>query len=183
MNRKTKIALFCICSLILNSVFTFFFFDFLNIPLFMDTIFTVAIVFYFGLVPGLIVGITFNFIDPVINYVLNGVFSPTNMCVNCSCYLGLCTQKGRVSVKCSNHNFVSAFNCPDFFFCDNLHWRNNRFCTFFLLRYSRFYGSNQAVYRQFCFAKVQSFCVLYSCSDSNFNYRPSDYNFCRLWSL
>ena len=80
MNRKTKIALFCICSLILNSVFTFFFFDFLNIPLFMDTIFTVAIVFYFGLVPGLIVGITFNFIDPVINYVLNGVFSPTNMC-------------------------------------------------------------------------------------------------------
>ena len=80
MNRKTKIALFCISSLILNSLFTFFFFDFLNIPLFMDTIFTVAIVFYLGLIPGLIVGILFNFLDPLINFILHGVFSPTNMC-------------------------------------------------------------------------------------------------------
>ena len=80
MNRKTKIGLFCLVSLLLNALFSFVFFDILNIPLFMDTIFTVAIVFYLGLIPGLIVGILYNFLDPLLNFLLRGIFSPTNMC-------------------------------------------------------------------------------------------------------
>ena len=80
MKRSWKICILCICALILNSLFTFIFYDVLNIPLFMDTIFTVAVVFYLGLIPGLIVGIFFNLTDPVINYFVHGVFSPTNLC-------------------------------------------------------------------------------------------------------
>ena len=61
MKRTPKIALFCISAILLNVAATFLFYDVLHIPLFLDTIFTVAIVFYFGLVPGLVVGIIFNF--------------------------------------------------------------------------------------------------------------------------
>lgn len=80
MKRRCKIALFCIASIILNLGFSLLFFDVLHIPLFLDTIFTVAIVFYLGLVPGLIVGVLFNIIDTLFNYLARGIFSPTNIC-------------------------------------------------------------------------------------------------------
>ena len=79
MKHKWKIALFCIVSIFLNLGTSFLFFDVLKIPLFLDTIFTVAIVFYLGLVPGLIVGILFNFIDAGFNYFILGIVSPTNV--------------------------------------------------------------------------------------------------------
>lgn len=84
MKYKLKIALFCIVSLALNLLCTVLFYDVLSIPLFMDTIFTVAIVFYMGLIPGLIVGVCFNILDPFFNYFTRGVFSPTNF------FFGLC---------------------------------------------------------------------------------------------
>ncbi len=48
-----------IAAIILNSVFSFAN-AILHIPLFLDTIFTVAITFYCGLIPGIIVAIIFN---------------------------------------------------------------------------------------------------------------------------
>lgn len=79
MNHKLKIALFCFISISLNMLTSILVFDVLKIPLFLDTIFTVAIVFYLGLVPGLIVGILFNFIDPLFNFIVRGIYSPTNV--------------------------------------------------------------------------------------------------------
>ncbi len=79
MNRKLKVALFCIASVILNLFVTVLVFDVFHIPLFLDTIFTVAIVFYLGLGPGLIVGISFNIVDTLFNYFVRGVTSPTNI--------------------------------------------------------------------------------------------------------
>ncbi len=80
MKRRSKIALFCLAAIVLNMLSTLLFFDVLHIPLFFDTIFTVAIVFYLGLVPGLVVGILFNFVDTIFNYLVRGIISPTNMC-------------------------------------------------------------------------------------------------------
>ena len=78
MNRKCKISIICAVSIILNIVTTCFFYDFLKIPLFFDTIFTVAVVFYLGLIPGLAVGILFNIADTIYNYLFRGLVSPTN---------------------------------------------------------------------------------------------------------
>ena len=80
MKRSCNISLFCIASIFLNLLATFLVFDVFNIPLFFDTVFTVAIIFYLGLVPGLVVGILFNIVDALFNYLIQGVFSPTNMC-------------------------------------------------------------------------------------------------------
>ena len=79
MNRKLKIGLFCFASIFLNLGTTLLFFDVLDVPLFLDTIFTVAIVFYLGLLPGLITGILFNFVDTIFNYLVRGIASPTNI--------------------------------------------------------------------------------------------------------
>ena len=79
MKRTPKIALFCIASLFLNLAVSLLIYDVMHIPLFLDTIFTVAIVFYLGLIPGLIVGFLYNFIDPLFNYLVRGISSPTNI--------------------------------------------------------------------------------------------------------
>ncbi len=79
MNRKLKVALFCIASVFFNMLATILVFDVFHIPLFLDTIFTVAIVFYLGLVPGLIVGVSFNIVDTLFNFFARGVNSPTNI--------------------------------------------------------------------------------------------------------
>jgi len=79
MKRRCKIGLFCFVSIFLNLGVSLLFFDVLHIPLFLDTIFTVAIVFYLGLVPGLIVGVLFNIIDTLFNYLARGIVSPTNI--------------------------------------------------------------------------------------------------------
>ena len=80
MKRRCKIALFCFISIFLNLGASLLVFDVLGIPLFFDTVFTVAIVFYLGLVPGLVVGILFNFVDTLFNFLVRGIYSPTNVC-------------------------------------------------------------------------------------------------------
>ena len=92
MKRRCKIALFCFVSIFLNLGVSLLFFDVLHIPLFLDTIFTVAIVFYLGLVPGLIVGLLFNIIDTLFNYLARGIVSPTNICFSlCGAAIALVT--------------------------------------------------------------------------------------------
>ena len=79
MKRKVKIAVFCFLSIILNLALSFIIYDILDFPLFLDTVFTVAIVFYLGLVPGLIVGILYNCVDVLFNLIVRGINSPTNI--------------------------------------------------------------------------------------------------------
>lgn len=52
--------LLCICALLFNLILAYILGDILHIPLFMDTIGTVAVVFYAGLFPGLIVAGLYN---------------------------------------------------------------------------------------------------------------------------
>ena len=80
MKRKWKIAIICIASIFLNLITSILVFDVHHIPLFMDTVFTVAIVFYLGLIPGLIVGFLYNIVDVLFNYFVRGIYSPTNLC-------------------------------------------------------------------------------------------------------
>ena len=53
------IAVFCLLSIIGN-ISTSFLASALHVPIFLDTVFTVAITFYAGLVPGLIVAVLHN---------------------------------------------------------------------------------------------------------------------------
>lgn len=55
--KKTSI---CIISILLNFATAFLFYQMLGIPLFFDTIWTVAVVFSFGLIPGLCVAVGYN---------------------------------------------------------------------------------------------------------------------------
>lgn len=59
MNSKLKIALLCVLALIGNVALSFFAARFLP-SIFLDTVFTVAITFYAGLAPGLVVAAAFN---------------------------------------------------------------------------------------------------------------------------
>lgn len=66
-----KTVLLCLAALALN-IATFLLVTYLRLPIFMDTIFTVALVFYAGLVPALIVAALYNPIMTVLLCVING---------------------------------------------------------------------------------------------------------------
>lgn len=66
------IAVFCLLSIIGN-IATSFLASALHAPIFLDTIFTVAITFYAGLVPGLIVAVLHNPIKTFIRSVIYGI--------------------------------------------------------------------------------------------------------------
>ena len=67
-NSKRVFKLIVLCTLadVLNIVSAFIFYDVLHIPLFMDTIFTVAITFYYGLAPGLVVAVLYNVLAAIV---------------------------------------------------------------------------------------------------------------------
>jgi len=52
-----KLAIFCIAAVLMNILLTNFVMNFLKFPLFLDTVFTAAIAFSFGLIPGIIVAV------------------------------------------------------------------------------------------------------------------------------
>jgi len=52
-----KLSLLCILAVVMNILLTSFVMNFLKFPLFLDTVFTAAIAFSFGLVPGIIVAV------------------------------------------------------------------------------------------------------------------------------
>lgn len=79
MKRNVKIGIFCFLSIFLNLGLSLLAYDVCHFPLFLDTVFTVAIVFYLGLIPGLIVGILYNFTDVLFNLIVRGINSPTNI--------------------------------------------------------------------------------------------------------
>ena len=65
------IAFFCLLSIVGN-IATSFLASALHAPIFLDTVFTVAITFYAGLVPGLIVAVLHNPIMTFIRYMIYG---------------------------------------------------------------------------------------------------------------
>ncbi|MCR4823508.1 MAG: hypothetical protein K5873_11630 [Treponema sp.] len=64
--RLVKLPVICISAIILNFLSSFIFYRTLHLPLFMDTIFSIAVLFYAGLVPALIVQISYNLINSII---------------------------------------------------------------------------------------------------------------------
>lgn len=72
----SKKILICLIAEILNVLSVLFFYNTLHIPLFFDTIFTVAVVFYLGLVPALFVSVGYNLINSIAWYVKQGSFDP-----------------------------------------------------------------------------------------------------------
>ena len=66
----------CIIAEILNFIVPAIFYHGLKIPLFFDTIFTVAVVFYCGLLPALCVSICYNLINSFLWICNKGVFDP-----------------------------------------------------------------------------------------------------------
>lgn len=83
MNYSTKsfLKIFanCAIAIILNILVATLFSDVLHIPLFMDTIFTVAITFYYGLVPGVSVALLYNITIVFISYFRGLGFQPMVM--------------------------------------------------------------------------------------------------------
>ena len=80
-NSKRVFKLIVLCALadVLNIVSAFIFYDLLHIPLFMDTIFTVAITFYYGLAPGLVVAVLYNVLAAIVRLERGIGFQPFNM--------------------------------------------------------------------------------------------------------
>ena len=66
MPKPLRTIVICIIAEILNFLAADVFYHTLKIPLFFDTIFTVAVVFYCGLVPGLCVSVCYNLINSLI---------------------------------------------------------------------------------------------------------------------
>lgn len=79
MRDLTKTVLICILAMLLNFVVAYFFLDFLHLPLFLDTIFTVAVTFYCGLVPGICVAVGYNIIATSTTVIRGFAFEPLTM--------------------------------------------------------------------------------------------------------
>ena len=87
MHKQTslfRVIVFCVLALAFNLVSAFVLGDVLHIPLFMDTIGTVFIVFYAGLVPGLVVGIGYNILRFFLMALLGNPVYPWEM-MYCLC--------------------------------------------------------------------------------------------------
>ena len=63
MKEVFRKILICVSAVLLNLLTAYIFTDFLGVPLFFDTIFTVAVTFYLGLVPGLVTAVLYNVMD------------------------------------------------------------------------------------------------------------------------
>ncbi len=74
MPKTLRTIVICTAALMLNFLSVFLFYDLLHLPLFMDTIFTVAVVFYCGLLPGLAVQVLYNIINSLIWFAKLGRF-------------------------------------------------------------------------------------------------------------
>ncbi len=76
MRDNARTVVLCIVAESLNFIFSYIFYEMLHIPLFMDTIFTVAITFYCGLLPGLVVALSYNIISCLTSVSRGYAFDP-----------------------------------------------------------------------------------------------------------
>ena len=76
MRKLSKTILLCLVAEVLNFLTADVFYHKLGLPLFFDTIWTVAVVFYLGLVPGLCVSLCYNIINTLLWVRQEGFFDP-----------------------------------------------------------------------------------------------------------
>ena len=79
MNKTPRTALICAAAVALNMLSAHVFYHTLHIPLFFDTIFTVAVVFYCGLFPALAVSVSYNLVNSLLWFLEQGAFDPIFM--------------------------------------------------------------------------------------------------------
>ncbi len=75
-HRILKTVVICVIAVAMNVLTMYIFYNWMKIPLFFDTIWTVAVVFYSGLVPGLCVSLAYNAINALIWTMQQGFFDP-----------------------------------------------------------------------------------------------------------
>lgn len=75
-HKLLRTVIICVIAEALNFLMPAIFYHGLHIPLFFDTIFTVAVVFYLGLVPGLCVSLGYNIINSLLWIRQEGFFDP-----------------------------------------------------------------------------------------------------------
>ncbi|MBQ5399807.1 MAG: hypothetical protein IIU15_01040 [Treponema sp.] len=75
-HRILKTVVICVIAVAMNVLTMYIFYNWIKIPLFFDTIWTVAVVFYSGLVPGLCVSLAYNAINALIWTMQQGFFDP-----------------------------------------------------------------------------------------------------------
>ena len=76
MKKNVSTFLLCLIAIALNFLVAFTFCDWLHIPVFMDTIFTVAITFYCGLLPGIFTAIGYNVLSTLTSEIRGYSFDP-----------------------------------------------------------------------------------------------------------
>lgn len=102
MPQKLRTLLICVCALILNFASVYLFRFVLKTPLFMDTSFTVAVVFLCGLVPALCVSVAYNILNPFfIRFVVGLDFVPAQM-IYVVCGIGIVIITWLVACKKEN---------------------------------------------------------------------------------
>ena len=79
MKVVLRTSVICAVAILLNILSAFLFYDCLHFPLFMDTIFTVTVVFYCGLFPGLAVGVLYNICNVFFRVLIGMSFQPIIM--------------------------------------------------------------------------------------------------------
>lgn len=79
MRTFTRTALISLCALALNILTVFIFYSVLHIPLFFDTVFTVAVCFYLGLFPALFVSLSYNVLNTLYWWLYIGRTDPLFM--------------------------------------------------------------------------------------------------------
>ena len=139
MLKYIKTILICIIAEILNFAATAIFYHTLKIPLFFDTIFTVAVVFYCGLVPALCVSIGYNLINSLIWIYSGSVSDPFIFFHNiCGILIVLSTwifarRKSEFKISSLITLLYLFFDCNSFFFVFNNFKRNHRLFSLYLL--------------------------------------------------
>ena len=127
-NQTTKIILLCLLAQAFNLLVAYILGDILHLPLFMDTVGTVFIVFYAGLVPGMMVGISYNILRFFLMMILgNPVYPWEIMYCLCGAAIAFFTcffllEKSEFLSFKDSHNPLSRFD----FACDGFRFEHYR---------------------------------------------------------
>mgnify|MGYP006916088363 CR=1 FL=1 len=101
--KRLRTVLICVAAEALNLLTVLIFQQTLHVSLFLDTIFTVAVTFYLGLVPGLCVALAYNVLDSFL-LVARGIVADSLLFLDmlyalCGCSLCLSPGSSRATKR------------------------------------------------------------------------------------